>query len=171
MSFIGIISDNKSFENIRKKILENITDSKLNIININTQSIENIQNIKFKIIVIDNNLEKFKNQKITLQKICKNTQYIILNTDIHLKMEILQNEKVNIITYGLNQKATITMSSIKETDILISLQRNIENIKKEIIEVEEKHIKLNEKDKLKAYEILIIYTILIIYGYKIINQI
>lgn len=171
MSFIGIISDNKSFENIRKKILENITDSKLNIININTQSIENIQNIKFKIVVIDNNLEKFKNQKITLQKICKNTQYIILNTDIHLKMEILQNEKVNIITYGLNQKATITMSSIKETDILISLQRNIENIKKEIIEVEEKHIKLNETDKLKAYEILIIYTILIIYGYKIINQI
>ncbi|MCI8412385.1 MAG: hypothetical protein HFJ40_08230 [Clostridia bacterium] len=171
MSFIGIISDNKSFENIRKKILENIKDSKLNIININRQSIENIQNIKFKIIVIDNNLEKFKNQKSTLQKICKNTQYIILNTDIHLKMEILQNEKVNIITYGLNQKATITMSSIKETDILISLQRNIENIKKEIIEVEEKHIKLNEKDKLKAYEILIIYTILIIYGYKIINQI
>ena len=86
-------------------------------------------------------------------------------------MEILQNEKVNIITYGLNQKATITMSSIKETDILISLQRNIENIKKEVIEVEEKHIKLNEKDKLKSYEILIIYTILIIYGYKIINQI
>ncbi len=171
MSFIGIISDNKSFENIRKKILENIKDSKLNIININRQSIENIQNIKFKIIVIDNNLEKFKNQKSTLQKICKNTQYIILNTDIHLKMEILQNEKVNIITYGLNQKATITMSSIKETDILISLQRNIENIKKEVIEVEEKHIKLNEKDKLKSYEILIIYTILIIYGYKIINQI
>ena len=71
MSFIGIISDNKSFENIRKKILENIKDSKLNIININRQSIENIQNIKFKIIVIDNNLEKFKNQKSTLQKICK----------------------------------------------------------------------------------------------------
>ena len=47
----------------------------------------------------------------------------------------------------------------------------MKKIKKEVIEVEEKHIKLNEKDKLKSYEILIIYTILIIYGYKIINQI
>ena len=62
MYFIGIVSNNKSFEKIRKKILEKIKDINMNIININFQTIENIQNVKFETIVIDNNLEKLKNK-------------------------------------------------------------------------------------------------------------
>lgn len=171
MSFIGIISDNKSFEIIKKKIFKNVKANKITIINITRQNIENMKNIKFETIIINNDLQKFKEKEIILQKICTNSKYIVLNSDINLKIDILKNEKVNIITYGLNQKATITMSSIADTDVLISVQRNVENIKKEILEVEEKHINLDEKEKLKPYEILIIYTIFMIYGYKIMEQI
>lgn len=171
MYFIGIVSNNKSFEKIRKKILENIKDINMNIININFQTIENIQNVKFETIVIDNNLEKLKNKINYLEKICINSKYVLLNTDVNLGIDIFDAKKINIITYGLNQKATVTVSSIKDTDISIYIQRNIKNIRNEIIEVEERNIKIKEKCKIKAYEILIIYMILRIYEYKIIEEI
>ena len=171
MYFIGIVSNNKSFEKIRKKILEKIKDINMNIININFQTIENIQNVKFETIVIDNNLEKLKNKINYLEKICINSKYVLLNTDVNLGIDIFDAKKINIITYGLNQKATVTVSSIKDTDISIYIQRNIKNIRNEIIEVEERNIKIKEKSKIKAYEILIIYMILRIYEYKIIEEI
>ena len=94
-----------------------------------------------------------------------------MNTDVNLGIDIFDAKKINIITYGLNQKATVTVSSIKDTDISIYIQRNIKNIRNEIIEVEERNIKIKEKSKIKAYEILIIYMILRIYEYKIIEEI
>jgi len=171
MSFIGVISDNKTFDIVKKKLLKNIEDNKMNLINITRKNIENMKNIKFETIIINNDLSKFKEKEIVLEKICTNAKFIILNSDINLKIEILKKEKVNIITYGLNQKATITISSITQSNILICLQRNIENVNKYILEVEERHIELDEKEKIKPYEILIIYTIFMIYGYKIMDQI
>lgn len=171
MSFIGIISEHKSFETIKAKLEEIGMNGKNTLIPITLQSISNMQNIKFETIIIDSDLEKFEQQERILQKICSNANYVILNTDINLKLDILKNKKVTIITYGLNQKATVTISSISETDIQIYVQRNIKNRKNDIIEVEEKHISLKEKDRLKTYEILIIYIISIVYGNKITEQI
>lgn len=170
MSFIGVISDNKCFENIKEKIKEKDTEKQLNIIHINSKSIANIKNIKFETIIINNELEKLKNYQSNLKKICLNAEYILLNTDINQTFHISQEEKINIITYGLNQKSTVTVSSISDTDILIYLQRNIKNKKNELLEVEEKRIKIKDSNS-KTYEIMIIYIILAIYDYGIIDEI
>jgi len=79
--------------------------------------------------------------------------------------------KKEIITYGLNQKATVTVSSIKDRDILIYVQRNIKDNKEKSIEVGEKLVKIKEGTKLKNYEILILYIIFLIYNYPIIDEI
>lgn len=167
MTFIGVISDHKSFDNINT-LLKN---EEINLIHINRKSIENIKNIKFETIIINSNLENFKQDKSLIEQLCINAKYIIINTDINFKFAILPKSKVNIITYGLNQKATVTVSSITETDILVYLQRNIKNMKNKIIEVGEKRIKIKEGNKLKIYEILIIYIIFLINKDIIIDQI
>ena len=93
--------------------------------------------------------------------------YLIVNTDKNPEYEKTEQ----IITYGLNQKATITISSISDTDILIYLQKNIQNKEDNKIEIEERRIKRKEKSKLKTYEILVIYTILKLYNKNIIKEI
>ena len=167
MTFIGIISDCKSFEKIKEN-LKNQCDLDLNLIHINKNSIENIKNIPFEVIIIDSNLIEFSNTIEIVQELCSYAKYLVINTDINLKFDLAN--KINVITYGLNQKSTITVSSITETDILIYLQRDIKNINNKIIEIGEKRIKLQEKSKLKTYEILIIYIILLIYNKPIMDE-
>lgn len=167
MTFIGVISDNKIFENINI----HLKSDKFKLIHINKKSIENIKNIRFETIIIDSNLEKFKQEENIIEQLCLNSKYLIINTDINLKFNISNNNKINIITYGLNQKATVTVSSITDTDVLIYLQRNIRTVTNKMVEVEEKRIKVNENNKLKIYEILIIYIIFLINNNCIIEQI
>lgn len=169
MLFIGIISDTKEFEIIKSYILKNIKENKPNIININKQSIKNIKNIKFDFILIDNNLSKMTEEEENINKICKDTKYIILNSDINLKVNILEEHKANIITYGLNQKATVTVSSITQENVLVDIQRNIKDLKGNIIGVGERRVKINEQSKIKIYNLLAIYIIFLIYDEKIID--
>ena len=125
MTFIGMISDHKSFD----KVKEELKEPQLELININKKSIGNIKNIKFEIIIINSNLENFTNEINIIEKLCSKSKYVIINTDINLQFEILNQDKTNIITYGLNQKADVTVSSITDTNILIYLQKNILNRK------------------------------------------
>ncbi len=171
MSFVGIVSDCKCFENIKEELKLRGFDKTINLIHINQKSIQNMKNIKFEIIIINNELEKLKNYHTNLEKICSNTKYLLLNTDINQIFNILKEQKSNIITYGLNQKSTVTVSSIGETDILIYLQRNIKNNNNKILEVEEKRIKRKEKGKCKVYDIMIIYLLYSLYDYPIIDEI
>lgn len=167
MSFIGIVSESKVFENIKSKLVELAGENKFNIILINPKSIENIKNIKFDVIVIDSDLEKLSDKTEILSQMLQKTNYVLVNTDIN--KTINQFEKNKLITYGLNQKAMITISSITESDMLICIQQNIKS-KNNIIEIEEKRLKLNEKCKLKTYEILILYAICLINN-NIINEV
>ena len=171
MSFVGIISDNKFFEIIKEKIREKDYDKKINIIHVNTKSIDNIKNIKFEMIIINNEIEKIDGYKSNLEKICSNSEYLLINTDINKTFDILKGKKINIITYGLNHKSTVTISSISETDILIYLQRNIKNRDDKLLDVEEKRVGLKGKNRCKVYEVIVIYIILTIYGYSIIDEI
>ena len=168
MSFIGIIANKKYFENIKKKILEEIKNEAINFVQINIRSIENIKNIKFDILIIEDNIEKFKDNKKILEKICYNTNYLMINTDKNIEYEKTIKAK-QIITYGLNQKATITVSSISDTDILIYLQKSIYNKENNKIEIEERRINREENSIYKTYEILVIYTILKIYNANLIE--
>lgn len=93
----------------------------------------------------------------------------MINTDRNIALEIL--EKIpNPITYGLNREATVTVSSISETDILVYWQENLKNREGNKIEIEERRIKREEKYSQKIYETLIIYTLLKIYHKSIIKE-
>lgn len=159
MAFIGILSDYKSFENI-KEYLKNKKEQNINLIHINKKSIANIKNIKFETIIIDVNIEKIGEENETLEHICKKAKYLLINTDINLKFNLESN---NIITFGMNRKANVTVSSVTKGRMLIYLQQAIKNIKNKTIEVSESPFKIEEQSKLKNYEILIIYLINLIY--------
>ena len=74
MSFIGVVANKKNFENIKNGILEEMDSNNIQFIQINLRSIENIKNIKFEIIIIEDNVEKFKNNQEALKKICYNSR-------------------------------------------------------------------------------------------------
>lgn len=170
MSFIGVFANKKCFETIQKQITKKIKEPNLQLVQINLKSIENIKNIKFETIIIEDSLEKFKNHKEVLKKILENTQYLIINTDKN--QEENRQTKATRITYGLNQKANVTVSSITETDILAYLQQSFQNKEGEKIEIEEKRIKRKlEKGRLTTYEILIIYTLFKLYQKSIMEEI
>ncbi len=168
MSFIGVIASKNCFENIKNKIIEEIKDETVNFIQINLRSIKNVKNIKFETIIIEDNIDKFKTNKDILEKICENTKYLMVNTDRNQKEEILKIP--NKITYGLNQKANVTVSSISDTDILIYWQKSLKNREGHMIEIEERRIKRREKNTLKTYEILIVYAFFKIYDKSIIEE-
>ena len=166
MTFLGIISEDKSFERIKEK-LKKQSDMQLEIIHINKKSISNIKNIKFEILVIDSDLKDFEREKQIITKLCEKAKAILINTDINQKTNF--NEE-KYITYGLNQKATVTISSITDTDLLVCLQENIKDMKENIIEIEERHFAINENCKLKIYEIMIIYIIFLIKNKNIMEE-
>ena len=163
MAFIGIIGNNKDFNFIKKFIVKNINRENLNIINITKENICNIDNVKIENIVINEKLNKFKEYGISLNKILNNCKYIVVNSDMEIKDITFPAKLIEFITYGLNQKSTITISSITDENILMSIQRNITNKNSDIIEVQEKNIFLNNK-KVKVYSILILYTIFTLYS-------
>ncbi len=167
MTFVGIVTDCKSFGHIKKYI----QNRGINLIHINKKSISNIKNIKLETVIINCDLQNFKNELKTLEQICLNAKYIVINADINLKFNLCNKVKNTIVTFGLNQKSTVTVSSITESKILIYLQRNIKNINEKEIEVGEKLINICENCKLKIYEIFILYIIDLIYNNSIIQQI
>lgn len=159
MSFIGIIANKKDFLNIKKYFSKKI---KADFIEIEENNIENIKNVFFDSIVILNTIAKSK-QKY-LEKICDNANYLIINSDIELKLG--ENNKKKIITFGMNQLATVTISSVTEDRVLIAQQRNIINSKNKVIEVKEKAVNSKVKNNSKIYNILIKYIIENIYYIK-----
>ncbi len=169
MIFIGIISEYNSFENI-KDILKNNYIKDIKLIHINKNSIENIKNIKFETLIIDSNLKDYQKETEIIKEIAANAKYLILNTDINILTLEIKSWNANLITYGLNRKATITISSISESGILIYLQRNLKDTNGDILEIGEDLVRVSEKSKLKIYEILIVYTILLIKQKSIIKE-
>lgn len=170
MSFIGVISNRKCFDNVKKEILKKQENDGVNIIHINLRSIENIKNIKFETIIIENKLDKFSEKEESLKKICASCNYILINTDLNKEYNIIKNKNISVITYGLNRKADITISSITDSDILIYCQKNMYNKIGNKFEIEERRIKRREKNTLKIDEILILYTILRLYNKPITEQ-
>ena len=162
MSFIGIYTSNKQFKLIKAKIIDCINLNEENIIRIDKQNIENLKNVKFKTIVISKPLEDIGENKY-LEKIIKNVKYLVLNGDSDLKLFIDSKEKINLITYGLNHKSTVTLSSINEENILISFQREIVNIYNKRIPMKEISIDLKDYKYSKIEDILLVYTLYYIY--------
>mgnify|MGYP001094877213 FL=1 len=134
MFFIGIISEEKNEKYIKEMLKHNINNS--NVIFINEKNIDNIKNVKFKIIVLNKELIN-KN----LESILLNAEYLILNSDINVKL--VENLNLKVITYGFNSKATVTASSITEEEMLVCIQRNIVDMYNNKFEPQEINIERN----------------------------
>lgn len=162
MTFIGIVSTNNSLVGTKRYIESNL-DIKYNLIHINNENIGNIKNVVFETVVILNVKEiSFKIEE--LKKILNKAKYIIINSDLEENLQILQDLDLNVITFGFNNKATITASSVQEESALICIQRGI--LVKNKVEIEQQEIKIDINSKDNIYEIMGAIAVLLIYNEK-----
>jgi len=164
MPFIGVIAKECDSNFIKNEIIKNSINTKFEIFNINQKNIENIKNITFESIIINEDIRDWLKYSKYLEDILKKSKYIIVNSDIVKDINIFREDKINIIRYGLNRKATITISSIREEDMLICIQESFKNIIGKKIEEQEINIKIIKNNLKKICNTLSIFTVLSIYG-------
>lgn len=164
MPFIGIIAKECDSNFIKNEIIKNSVNNKFQIFNINQKNITNIKNITFETIIINEDIRELLKYSKYLEDILKRAKYIIINSDVIKDVSILGNNKISIITYGLNNQAIVTISSVREEDILICIQRKFKNIQGVDIEEQEINIKILKNNLKKLCNTLSIFTILSIYG-------
>ena len=147
MAVIGIITKSNNINEI-EKTLEKYSIHEKNIVIITKHTIENIKNVKFDIIIIFDQIE----DDDILKKVLDSSKYLIINTDFKENVKLLNlAEDQYVITFGFNSRATITIISNENDEIILDLQREIENLDKEKIESQE--IKLeNNFNKNRIYE-------------------
>lgn len=147
MAVIGIITKSNNINEI-EKTLEKYSIHEKNIVIITKHTIENIKNVKFDIIIIFDQIEDGD----ILKKVLDSSKYLIINTDFKGNVKLLNMaEDQYVITFGFNSRATITIISNENDEIILDLQREIENLNKEKIESQE--IKLeNNFNKNRIYE-------------------
>ena len=138
MAFIGIVTNEKNIQYMLMN-LSNISD-KQKIIFINDKNIENLQNIRFETIAIDSEINNTKQ----LKKLISNVKYLILNADIEKYKDILEELNLMVVTYGFKSKATITVSSVSENNVIICLQRIMNTAQNGKYEPQEMNIKINQ---------------------------
>lgn len=156
MFFIGILTDKNSENNIKNVMKDKFNNNE--IIFLNNENIENFRNVKFDSIVIN---EKVENE-FALEKILEKSKYILWNSDIHCKSDEIKDICSNVITYGYNSKATVTISSATEENYLIFIQKNINGYNKIAGMQEIKFEKL--KNNINAYDGMIITIMNLIYN-------
>ncbi len=156
MFFVGIITNQKNEAYIKKELLK--IGIEKNVIFINEKNITNVKNVKFETLIIDDKVEN----KTQLRKIIEGAKYIILNSDIPIDLELMDNLNLTVITYGFNNKATFTESSIEENNIIICLQRIIYNKNNEVVEPQE--FKLEVPENVEKHMAIFVYIIKILYS-------
>ncbi|MBR0350547.1 MAG: hypothetical protein IJH76_01770 [Clostridia bacterium] len=159
MAFIGIVAEKQKYDFIRKNLLKDMNKNDITLININKNSINNLQRVKFDAIVILNSLDKVIVETQAINNICNNVKYFIINSDLEVINNPFSNITTNVITFGLNQKATVTFSSITDENMLISVQREFKTIQNKKVEQGEYSYKINKIDRTNIYEILIEFII------------
>ena len=160
MPFIGIIAKESDSNFIKNEILKN-SSHKFEIININRESIQNLKNIKFETIIISEDTENLLEISKYLEEIIKNVKYLIINSDEIKNITNLSN--INLITYGLNHEACVTVSSIKSENVLICIQKKIEKSDGSFLEEQEINVEMSKNSQRKIYNLMAIFTILGIY--------
>lgn len=139
MALIGILTEpkNKLYlqEELKKRQLEEVFF-------LTENTILNMHNVRFDIFILGKKISKSQELVSTL---AKGADYFIFNSDIKENLPLLEDLDLKIITYGYNQKATITASSVDENKMMICLQRSIENIKQKKIEPQEIEIEVTDK--------------------------
>ena len=157
MPLIGIIGKRKDVQVIKRDFQE----TNIEIIQITRDSISNIKNIRFEQIVFLEDLKITEELYKYMKEIISSAKYVVLNGDIEINIlkQIKMDKPVKVITFGFNSKSTITISSVKDDKIIVCIQREIEKLNGEIIEMQEKEIKTREDNKIKMYNNLVIFII------------
>lgn len=156
MPLVGIIAKKKDIQAIKKEI-----KGKIEIIEITKESIKNLKNIKFEEIIVLENINLKEEEYRYMNELISKTEYLILNEDIEIdilkKIEI--EKPIKLITFGFNSKSTITVSSIRDEKIIVCIQRDIEKLNGEIIEKQEKEMRVNDENSKKVYKNLSVFII------------
>lgn len=144
MPFLGIIVNQKNQDYVKNVLSNNYITN--HIIEITPKNIDCIKNVRLETILIDKTIYPEE----ILKKILSHTKYVVLNADLNIDAKVLEDLDLNVITYGFNNKATFTISSISDNHIIICLQRIIQNIYKEKYEPQEFEIKTRENIDITA---------------------
>ena len=137
---IGFISKNKNVELFKEL-------NKLDIVQaINIKSKEDLKDVKLDILV----LEDLAIDKQIVKSIIQDVKYLIIQDNIS-DIELNLDKEINIITFGFNHKSTVTVSSVTDENIIICIQRKIENINQKFIQPQEIIIKNTNKYNINKY--------------------
>ncbi len=161
MPIVGIVAKENESNFIKNEIAKNVIHNKFDLININKKSIENIKNVKFDCIVICDDIENFLNKSNYLGNLIYRANYIIVNSD---KNKFTLTNIKNVITYGLNNSSTVTISSIKDDKTIIYIQNKIKVEDNRLIDEQEFIININKNNLSKLYTSMAVFIILLIYG-------
>ena len=160
MIFVGVVSDNKKFEILRKIIYKNKNKSEVSLININYKSIDNLKKIKFEIRVLLDLPNQLEDNIDSLEEVCKDSNFLIVNSDIEFKKDALKNVQTNIITFGMNHLSSVTFSSVTDESLMISVQRNYPSINGDLIDVGEYSLSIQKIERNYLHELLACYIIM-----------
>ena len=166
MHLIGIFSNYSEYEMIKQNIIKIMNRKDLELIHITSKNIENMKNIVFETLVLCNQEKINDMQKNILNKICSHCMFLVINADAFCNTKIISNTETNCISYGLNQKSTITISSMQEDKAIISIQRNMNNLQQKKIEMGEIVVDLKKYRQKNIETVLAIFTISLIYSEK-----
>lgn len=163
MPFIGVVSSLNDSNFIKNEINRNSNIYKFEVINISRQTIENIKNIKFETIIINDNQKEFIQKSIYLKRILEKAKNLIINSDEVLNTEIFCNDKSQLITYGLNQEATITVSSVEDDNVWFCIQKKFKTVNDNIIEEQEFNVEIEKSNRKKIINSIAVCAVLEIY--------
>ncbi len=113
--------------------------------------------IDYDIIFSDGETEILLDQILTVKKGCT---ILLINSDIHNHVVADNVKKVNVITYGLNPKSSITASSITEESFMCSVQRKIMTCNEKEIEPCEFSVPFLTKDIYKMLPVICAFMVL-----------
>lgn len=154
MPFIEIITDSKSQNQLNKVITKQMVNN-CELLYIKEKNIENIKNIKLETLVLNRKIENIE----LINKIAENTKNIIFNLDLNKEITNTESKK---ITFGYNSKSDITISSVKDDEIMICIQNTIESIYGKKVEPQE--VKVDIKSDVNVYNIMIIIALTALYA-------
>ena len=154
MPFIEIITDSKSQNQLNKVITKQMVNN-CELLYIKEKNIENIKNIKLETLVLNRKIENIE----LINKIAGNAKNIIFNLDLNKEITNAESKK---ISFGYNSKSDITISSVKDDEIMICIQNTIESIYGKKIEPQE--VKVDIKSDVNVYNIMIIIALTALYA-------
>ena len=154
MPFIEIITDSKSQNQLNKVITKQMVNN-CELLYIKEKNIENIKNIKLETLVLNRKIENIE----LINKIAENAKNIIFNLDLNKEITNAESKK---ISFGYNSKSDITISSVKDDEIMICIQNTIESIYGKKVEPQE--VKVDIKSDVNVYNIMIIIALTALYA-------